>query len=565
MAQTITFDEVSELASSGGSVERALQSMAAALQNLGDAGAEARSVLDSLRKSLQSTAAQSVKSARSLAKFDEINRLAAPETEKTTAKSSGSGSSKKTAAETPDTEALTPWQQLLQTLQGLWAQFWAYLQSYYAPAIAAWQAVWAAMQGAAVAVWEPLRTALLQLWQGTLVPLGQYLATEFLPGVVNSFSQAFAPIVGGAVAAAITVLGNTFTWLCGLVSEAVTTVVQPALALLLTLWQDLMTGIQTAWASYGQPFLDEVVLAFQNFTDLLQTLWDGTVQPVLTQLIDQLGALWSGTLNPLWQQLTLALGAVMNLVLTLWNTVLAPLAAWLAATFAPVFTQAFAGISSAVTLAVTVIGGAITTALAVLRGLADFVNATLRGDWDAAWNAMSQTVQTVWDTITRTIKNAADALLQTVTNLAGAVGSALSGILSALSGVGSVASGGFSAAGQWLTGRSAAPQMIYAQNLPVPALASGAVIPPNRAFLALLGDQHSGTNIEAPLATIEQAVAGVMADLQAGQMAGFETLAALLRELVQAVYGIELTDEMVGRAAQRWTRRSNLRLGGELV
>ena len=547
MAQTITFDEVSELASSGGSVERALQSMAAALQNLGDAGAEARSVLDSLRKSLQSTAAQSVKSARSLAKFDEINRLAAPETEKTTAKSSGSGS-KKTAAETPDTEALTPWQQLLQTLQGLWAQFWAYLQSYYAPAIAAWQAAWAAMQGAAAAVWEPL-----------------YLATEFLPGVVNSFSQAFAPIVGGAVATAITVLGNTFTWLCGLVSEAVTTVVQPALALLLTLWQDLMTGIQTAWASYGQPFLDGVVLAFQNFTDLLQTLWGGTVQPVLTQLIDQLGALWSGTLNPLWQQLTLALGAVMNLVLTLWNTVLAPLAAWLAATFAPVFTQAFAGISSAVTLAVTVIGGAITTALAVLRGLADFVNATLRGDWDAAWNAMSQTVQTVWDTITRTIKNAADALLQTVTNLAGAVGSALSGILSALSGVGSVASGVFSAAGQWLTGRSAAPQMIYAQNLPVPALASGAVIPPNRAFLALLGDQHSGTNIEAPLATIEQAVAGVMADLQAGQMAGFETLAALLRELVQAVYGIELTDEMVGRAAQRWTRRSNLRLGGELV
>ena len=36
----------------------------------------------------------------------------------------------------------------------------------------------------------------------------------------------------------------------------------------------------------------------------------------------------------------------------------------------------------------------------------------------------------------------------------------------------------------------------------VPRLAQGAVIPPNREFMAVLGDQKSGTNIEAPLETI---------------------------------------------------------------
>ena len=39
----------------------------------------------------------------------------------------------------------------------------------------------------------------------------------------------------------------------------------------------------------------------------------------------------------------------------------------------------------------------------------------------------------------------------------------------------------------------------------IPALAQGAVIPPNREFLAMLGDQKSGTNIEAPLETIVEA------------------------------------------------------------
>lgn len=54
----------------------------------------------------------------------------------------------------------------------------------------------------------------------------------------------------------------------------------------------------------------------------------------------------------------------------------------------------------------------------------------------------------------------------------------------------------------------------YWMNLPrvnyVPYLAKGAVIPPQSEFLAVLGDQRHGTNIEAPLSTIEQAVKNVI-------------------------------------------------------
>ena len=47
-------------------------------------------------------------------------------------------------------------------------------------------------------------------------------------------------------------------------------------------------------------------------------------------------------------------------------------------------------------------------------------------------------------------------------------------------------------------------------NVHIPRLAQGAVIPANREFLAVLGDQKHGTNIEAPLYTIKQAVAEVL-------------------------------------------------------
>lgn len=68
----------------------------------------------------------------------------------------------------------------------------------------------------------------------------------------------------------------------------------------------------------------------------------------------------------------------------------------------------------------------------------------------------------------------------------------------------------------------------------LPRLATGTVIPPNKEFLAVLGDQKSGTNIEAPLATIEQAVANVLAQQSRNQNITIEfsgNLAALARVL----------------------------------
>ena len=326
--ETISFDEMSTLDVPSAALRSSLDKIASALQKVGAAGTDASAAVDELRTSLRAAAAQSVKSARSLAKFDEINRLSAPaaekaDAEKTTAaakktggstRKSGSRSGSRAKAEADGEVSI--WQAALQTLRDAWDGFWLYLQTYYGPAIAAWQAAWEQIKQTALTVWEPVRAAALDLWNGALQPLADYLLTVFLPGVANSFSQAFAPILGGTISAAMTILGNLFVWLCGLIGELVNTVVQPALALLLEIWQGVMDGITAAWQAYGQPILDGLVQAFQGLTDLLTALWQSVLQPVLTDLISLIGTLWSEHLQPLWQQLTMALGAVMNLVLT---------------------------------------------------------------------------------------------------------------------------------------------------------------------------------------------------------------------------------------------------------
>ena len=94
--------------------------------------------------------------------------------------------------------------------------------------------------------------------------------------------------------------------------------------------------------------------------------------------------------------------------------------------------------------------------------------------------------------------------------------------------------GGLSAFGQTII----PPGSFQLFTLPnIPYLAEGAVLPANKPFLAMVGDQRNGTNIEAPLETIKQALAEVMAQYGGGDVNITFTgeLAALGRVLAPVV------------------------------
>ena len=485
-----------------------------------------------------STSKQADKAKRSLAGFDEIERL--------DAKTGGSG-----GANYNFDHIASPLGGITDKLKNFWSTF----QTLLAPSVAAWSTAWEQIRNAASAVWPEVQQAALAFWNEGLSPLLTYLSGTFAPGVINAFSEAFAPIVGGVASTAIYVLADLFTWACGIGTDAINGVLIPALDLLLQIWQDLMSGIKTAWDTYGQPLMDGVILAFQNLENLATLLWETIVKPILQNLISVLQQLWSYHLKPLWDDILLLVASVANCLLDLWNNLLAPVAKWIIATFGPAFAEVFNAIADVVGVAVGAIADAIDLAVVVLRGLADFLSAVFRGNWDAAWQAIGNTVSTVWDKMTNAIKTAVNGIIGFINRMISAVVTGINAVINALNGLSfdlpELFGGGHVG---FNISTLTAPQ--------IPYLAQGAVIPANREFLAVLGDQSHGTNVEAPLDTIKQAVAEVMEDLQAGQMAGFEAVVSVLREILSAVYGIELTDEDVGRAVQRWQRKQAIATGG---
>jgi len=88
----------------------------------------------------------------------------------------------------------------------------------------------------------------------------------------------------------------------------------------------------------------------------------------------------------------------------------------------------------------------------------------------------------------------------------------------------------------------------------IPRLAQGAVIPPNKEFMAVLGDQSHGTNVEAPLDTIKQAVAEVLANN------GNAEVIQLLQQLIAVVESKNLTigDKEIGKANARYVSQQQI-------
>jgi hypothetical protein len=96
----------------------------------------------------------------------------------------------------------------------------------------------------------------------------------------------------------------------------------------------------------------------------------------------------------------------------------------------------------------------------------------------------------------------------------------------------------------------------------IPRLAQGAVIPPNREFLAVLGDQKHGTNIEAPLSTIQEAVQMVMNGQMEEMNALLSSSISVQRDILEAVLGIEIGDDVIGNAISRYQRKMTVIHGG---
>lgn len=139
----------------------------------------------------------------------------------------------------------------------------------------------------------------------------------------------------------------------------------------------------------------------------------------------------------------------------------------------------------------------------IFNGMVTFVSSVLSGNWRRAWEGIKQIFSGIWNAMASAVKSPINLIISFMNAMLRAAQTMQNGFASAMNHMNIQLP-------KWLqdfTGWSSVGFNFHYWSAPyIPYLAKGAVIPPNKEFMAVLGDQKNGNNIEAPESLIRQIV-----------------------------------------------------------
>lgn len=304
------------------------------------------------------------------------------------------------------------------------------------------------------------------LWESVLVPLINWIIANLLP-VVAKIIDVVGTTAIKVLESLIKIIGDVTDTLSGII--------------------DFLVGV----------FTGDWELAWQGIKEIADGVWS-LIKDIITGTWDVIKTVTKGALSIIKSIISTAWNAIKALTSTIWNAI----------------KKTLSGLWNSLKSTASTVFNAIKTKVV--------------GVWDSVKNKTSQT----WENVTAFVSNKVEVIKNAITNkfnaARDAVRSAFEGIVNFIkapinqaisivnNAVGMInnAIGGIESAfsfGPWTVPTPFGSKTIgFHATFPrigtIPYLASGAVIPPRSEFLAVLGDQKKGNNLEAPESLLRQIV-----------------------------------------------------------
>ncbi len=304
------------------------------------------------------------------------------------------------------------------------------------------------------------------LWESVLVPLIDWIIANLLP-VIAEVINVVGTVAIKVIKSLIKIIGDVADTLSGII--------------------DFLVGV----------FTGDWELAWQGIKEIADGAWS-LIKDIVTDTWDAIKTVTKGALSIIKSIINVAWNAIKAVTSTVWNAIKKTLFSILNS------------IKSTVGTVVNAIRTKVThtwkstwsEATQTLKNAATFIFAKVGAIKDTItnkFNAARDAVKSAFEGIVGFIKAPINQAISIVNNAVGMINNAIGGIESAFS------------FGPWTVPTPFGSKTIgFKATFPrvptVPYLASGAVIPPRSEFLAVLGDQKKGNNLEAPESLLRQIV-----------------------------------------------------------
>ena len=304
------------------------------------------------------------------------------------------------------------------------------------------------------------------LWESVLVPLINWIIANLLP-VVAKIIDAVGTAAIKVIKSLIKIIGDVADTLSGII--------------------DFLVGV----------FTGDWKLAWQGIKEIASGVWN-LIKDVISGAWSAIKSIIKGALNIIKSVINTAWNAIKAATATIWNAVKNNLSnLW--NSLKSVASTAF----NAIKTKVTSIWNSIKDKTSQVWGsVTTFVSSkveTIRNAITSKFNAARDAVKSAFEGIVNFIKVPINKAISIVNNAVGMINNAIGGIESAFS------------FGPWSVPTPFGTKTVgfhatFPRVSTIPYLASGAVIPPRSEFLAVLGDQKKGNNLETPESLLRQIV-----------------------------------------------------------
>lgn len=318
---------------------------------------------------------------------------------------------------------------------------------------------------------------------------------EYIAPVLDNWAKKFDEVLNGQVGDAINQVLNVLGQLIDLLDALWNVVLVPLIDWIIQNIIPVLTPI-VEWI--GNTALNLLGTIAQVVSGIMQIL-----SGLITFLLGVFTGDWSKAFDGLKQMATGLRDALNGIFNFIRDSIFKPISKFVNGIFKTDWTKAFGIIGDYMNGWAQNIKNLFDSVKQIFNGIVNFVNGVLSGNWRSAWNGILQIFAGIWNAMASAVKSPINLIISFMNAMLRAAQTMQNGFASAMNHMNIQLP-------KWLqdfTGWSSVGFNFHYWSAPyIPYLAKGAVIPPNKEFMAVLGDQKSGNNIEAPESLIRQIV-----------------------------------------------------------
>ena len=322
--------------------------------------------------------------------------------------------------------------------------------------------------------------------------------------------------------------------------------VSPAIESISNVWIGLVNTMAGAWNEWGEPIFTGIKAAVKTTGDVFLDIWNNMLQPVWENALDVIDRVWSEHLQPLLANFLDFVGEIVTCATTIYNNFIAPVVGFLSELLGPIFIAIFDSIGNKVGVVVGTIADLMNDTITVFKGVIQFIKGVFSGDWEGTWNGIVTAFDGIFSGIADIAKGPINMVIGFINGLITGVQSGINAI------VRSVNKLSFKVP-NWVPGRGGEdfgfhlPEADFSK---IPYLAQGGYVKPNTPQLAMIGDNRHQGEVVAPEDKLLD-----MAQKAAAMASSAELLAeaiSILKQILKILETLDLDIQLDGKSLKKY-------------